>query len=274
MLPLAIFAPAAPAHPQPPLTLQFSTTMRVAQGWGHDGDGCLAAEAALAKSPVISRIWFDKPGQRLAQTNPGLRLPDPTPNLTVIGLYATTPPTELDLDTRTYGPICDTEPLPDVYCNNGSRTCPPVFGDFGFGHLNALTSVLGSNYYNTTLLTKQKGADIWQCSWTNPTEVLVNGTIKVINITRNYSYTLANAASARPDGTRPLHRFVWTQSIPLLPALPVHRDCFLFDYSQDYVPGAIDPARWLPPPGVKCQNGSVAATQSAGQQQRTVEQAA
>ena len=136
--------------------------MRVAQGWGHDGDGCLAAEAALAKSPVISRIWFDKPGQRLAQTNPGLRLPDPTPNLTVIGLYAATPPTELDLDTRTYGPICDTEPLPDVYCNNGSRTCPPVFGDFGFGHLNALTSVLGSNYYNTTLLTKQKGAEVWQ----------------------------------------------------------------------------------------------------------------
>ena len=67
---------------------------------------------------------------------------------------------------------------------------------------------------------------------------------------------------------------MWTQSIPLLPALPVHRDCFLFDYSHDYVPGPIDPARWLPPPGVKIQNGSVAATQSAGQQQRTVEQAA
>lgn len=266
------------SHPQPPLTLQFSTTMRVAQGFGHDGDGCPIAEAALAKSPVISRVWFDKPGQRLAQTNPGLRLPDPMPNLTVIGLYAATPPTELDLDVRTYGPICDTEPMPDVYCQNGSRTCPPVFGDFGFGHLNALTSVLGSNYYNTTLLSKAKGAEVWQWSWTNPTKLPFNGSIVVVNITRNYTYTLADAASARPDGTRPLHRFVWTQSIPFppsgAPALPVHRDCFLFDYTQDYTPGPIDPARWLPPPGVKCQNGSVAATQASALQGRMVEQAA
>ena len=71
--------------------------------------------------------------------------PDPRPNLTVIGLFAESPPTELDLDVRTYGPICDTEPMPDGFCPNGTRACPPVFGDFGFGHLNALTSILGSN---------------------------------------------------------------------------------------------------------------------------------
>ena len=109
---------------------------------------------------------------------------------------------------------------------------------------------------------------MWQWSWTQATKIPVNGTIVVMNVTRNYTYTLADAASARPDGTRPLFRFEWTQSIPLRPALPVHRDCFLFDYTLGYAPGPIDAARWLPPPGVTCQNGSLAAARS----QRMVEE--
>ena len=191
-----------------------------------------------------------------------MRRPNPQPNLTVIGLYAVVPPTEYVLDVRTYGPICDTEPLPDKYCANGSRTCPPVFGDFGFGHLNALTSVLGSNYYNTTLLESRpkQGVEVWQWEWTLPTKIPVNGSIHIMNVTRNYTYTLADTAHAHSDGTRPLHRFVWTQSIPLEPALPVHRDCFVFDYTTNYIPGPIDPGRWGPPPGVVCHNDSVAST--------------
>merc|ERR1719201_3353347 len=77
---------------------------------------------------------------------------------------------------------------------------------------------------------------------------------------RNDTYTLADTAHAHSDGTRPLHRFVWTQSIPLEPALPVHRDCFVFDYTTNYIPGPIDPGRWRPPPGVVCHNDSVAST--------------
>lgn len=243
----------------PPLTLQFTTTLRAGQGYGHDGDGCVIAEAALRSAPVVQRLWFDAPNKRLAQTNPALRRPPVADgNLTVIGLFAIHPPTELDIrDGSTQGQrVCDTEPLPDAYCANGSRTCPPIFGDFGFGKLNALTSVLGCNYYNTTLLSRdpKHGTEVWQWSWVNPTRIVVNGTTKVYNITRNYTYTLATAAEARPDGTRPLLSFQWTQSIPLQPALPVHRDCFLFDYTENYVAGPIDASRWKP--GVPCTNRS------------------
>ena len=251
----------AAKHAQPPLTLQFSTTLRVAQGYGHDGDGCVLAEAKLLSAPVVQRVWFDQPGRRLAQTNPGLRpSPHPDSNLTVVGLFARSPPTELDLDVTASGEaVCATEPLPDAYCANGSRTCPPVFGDFGFGKINALTSVLGSNFYNTTLLSRDPvdGSEVWQWEWVLAQRIpLKNGTVVVMNITRNYTYSLAATAKTRPDGTRPLLRFQWTQSIPLQPAMPVHRDCFVFDYTQDYVPGPIDPARWAPPPGVTCENRS------------------
>jgi len=39
---------------------------------------------------------------------------------------------------------------------------------------------------------------------------------------------------------------------PLEPALPVHRDCFIFDFRTNYVPGPISPSQWLPPPNTTC----------------------
>jgi hypothetical protein len=86
-----------------------------------------------------------------------------------------------------------------------------------------------------------------------------NNTIGKFNVTRNYTYTLAKHELA--DGTRPLLAFQWTQSIPLKPALPVHRDCFMFSYASNYTPGPIAPRRWAAPPGITCQPRRRAATQ-------------
>ena len=250
---LLLAAARSAAHPQPQLTLQFSTSIHAAQGYGHDGDGCIIAEQQLKEAPVVSKVWFDKPGSRLAQTNPGWQRPDPRPNLTFIGLYDEKPPTEIDIENT----WCETEPLPPGICKNGSKTCPPTFGDFGFG-LNAFTSVLGMWYYNTTLLRRSPASEDWQLEWTLPTRIpLKNGTIVTLNVTRNYTYTVST--TPQPDGSRPLLRYQWTQSIPLEPALPVHRDCFIFDYQTAYKAGPIDAARWKAPPGVQCRNGSTSS---------------
>ena len=277
LLAMAVAAPpshtqptAPPSHTQPTLTLQFATEIHAGQGYGHDGDGCLLAQAAMADAPVVQRVWFDKPGRRLALTNPGMARPNPDPNLTVVLRFDEAPPTELDLDVRTYGPICDAEPLPPAFCKNGSQTCPPTFGDFGFGNLNALTSVLGSNYYATSFLEAlpEQGAEVWQWEWVKPTRINVNGSLITYNITRNYTYTIADAAHAAADGSRPVRSFYWTQSIPLRPVLPVHRDCFLFDYRTRYTPGPIDPARWEPAPGVACQNRTSSSSSSSSSSSR------
>ena len=214
---------------------------------------------ALKSSPVISEVWFDAPGLRLAQTNPGLRAVDPYPNLTVIGRFDETPPTEIDINTVDGKIECQTEPLPPTFCHNGSKVCPQKFGDFG--SLDALTSILGMNYYNTTLLATPKGTgtELWQWRSTIATKIPVNGTVAIYNITRNYTYTLA--ADPEPGtGLRRLLKYQWTQSIPLRPDTPehpVHRDCFVFDYTTRYNPGPIDPARWVGPPGVPCTPGAV-----------------
>lgn len=147
---LLMMLPLASSHSQPALTLQFTTELHVAQGFGHDGDGCVIAEANLRDKPIKSDIWFDTPGQRLAQTNLRLMPVDPNPNLTIIGRFADKPPTEIDTNVVGGQPECQTEAIPPAYCRNGSKVCPPVFGDFG--SLNAFTSVLGMNYPNTTLL--------------------------------------------------------------------------------------------------------------------------
>jgi len=134
---------------RPSLTLQFTSKMRLAMGYGHNGDGCPIANATIHNaSATISLVWFDAPGKRLAQTNPGYFRVDPNPKLVVIGHYEDHPPTELDIQgwrpllktiypnppTLTLtgldleGDSCFEEPLPPTYCNNGSRVCPPVFG--------------------------------------------------------------------------------------------------------------------------------------------------
>lgn len=95
-------------------------------------------------------------------------------------------------------------------------------------------------------------ADVWQWEWVHPTIFVVNGSDVTINVTRNYTYWVS---TKRVENTRPLLRFQWTQSIPLLPALPVHRDCFIFDYTARYKAGAIDPSHFEAPPGVTCRKG-------------------
>jgi hypothetical protein len=249
---------------RPNLTLQFFSEMHAAKGYGHNGDGCLLAEAALQNKSqrVIQNIWFDYPNQRLAQSNPGLK-PGPDPGITVIGLYAVNPPTELDLEQKSYGQKCFTEPIPPTYCRNGSRVCPPKFGFFGEG-LTPFSSVFGDNYLNTSLLESTPTADIWQWEYVNPT-LMPNRSI--INVTRNYTYTVSKTPAA--DGTRPLLRFQWTQSIPLEPALPIHRDCFIFDHTANYTAGPIDPSRWHAPVGVTCEprepvSGADESPRSAG----------
>jgi len=242
----------ASATERPKLTLTFSTSMRVSQGYGHDGDGCDVAEANMQYNrTAVSQVWFDDSGQRLAQSNPSLARGAHS-NLTCIGLYKMHPPTEVDLLADVSAPggfQCHTEALPKSYCNNGSRICPPAFGTFG-DLFSPFTSILGDYYLNTSLLAHSTEADVWQWEWTQPT-LMPNGTY--INVTRNFTYTVSNTPTA--DGTRPLLRFQWTQSIPLQPAVPIHRDCFIFDYTDQYKAGPIDPSRWQVPKGVKCSPG-------------------
>lgn len=40
---------------RPELNLEFATTMHIAEGYGHDGDGCILAEKALETNPVVSQ---------------------------------------------------------------------------------------------------------------------------------------------------------------------------------------------------------------------------
>lgn len=250
----ALLSAAGASEPtRPDVTLQFSANMRVGQGFGHDGDGCIAANAMVDDSPVISKVWFDAKEKRLAQTNVGYAKVDPTPNTTHIGLYKETPPTEIDLTAASAAPgkyACTTEPLPPSYCRNGSRTCPPRFGTWG-SFLTPFSSVLGMYYDNTTRLSQGDSNETWQWE-TTKLERMPNGTY--LNVTWNYTYILAREPIA--DGSRPLLRFQWTQSIPLEPALPIHRDCFVFDYTSNYVPGPSEPARWQIPKGVQCRNST------------------
>ena len=287
---------AVASHTQPPLALQFEAKIHAAQGFGHDGDGCVLAERQLAQAPVVSQVWFDAPGKRLAQENTELRPIDPRPNLTVIGRFDDRPPTEIDVDVIGGKLWCETEPLPPSFCANGSRTCPPKFGDFG--SLNAFTSiraklesprdrthsalvshhplpsaatgVLGMYYYNTSLFHSGVDSEVWQWEWVNPTLIPVNGSVILMNVTRNFTYTVST--SRRADGTRPLLRFQWTQSIPLRPALPVHRDCFIFDYTTAYKAGPITSARFEGPAGVTCQNrsASLKVVANAGRDPRRI----
>merc|ERR1711918_221882 len=78
------------------------------------------------------------------------------------------------------------------------------------------------------------------------------GCIMELNITRNYTYTLAKKEQA--DGSRQMMRFQWTQAIPLTRsgATPgVGRDCFIFDWTKDWSADVLL-SDFLPPPGVKC----------------------
>ena len=49
------------------MTLQFSTVLRVGSGYGHDGDGCIAASRDL--NEIVSRVSFDFAKKKVRQTN-------------------------------------------------------------------------------------------------------------------------------------------------------------------------------------------------------------
>jgi len=236
----------------PGINLQFYAEIHASMGYGHDGDGCVTAEADIQSNPAIQHTYFDYLANSLAQTNPAFQNPDPRPNFTFVGLFGENPPTEMDVQQEQDGSFeCFTEPLPAGPCPNGTIACPSVFGWWGEFD-TAFTSVLGMFYPNTTLLgVAEDKSEIWQWEWVNPT-LMPNGTY--INVTRNYTYTLQAADNSHGGliSNRTLLRYQWTQSIPLEPALPVHRDCFIFDFRTNYVSGPISPSQWLPPPNTTC----------------------
>ena len=247
---------------RPLMALQFTASMHVASGYGHDGDGCVFAEQKLQDQPTISNVAFDYHQKRIRQTNPSFYQNDPHAHTTYIATFLPkgSVPMETELiDTGKNQTECFTGALPNGYCKNGSKTCPPTFGFFG-QPLTIFDSVLGEYYLNTSLLSvdETKKEALWQYVSVIPTKINVNGTVKVYNITRNYTYTMSSVPNPNTTPphtiTFPLLRYSWTQSCPLCPANDGlnHRDCFLFDYRTDYTSGPVNPAAFKPPPGIQC----------------------
>ena len=278
------------APPKP--TLVFGTTIRIAEAYSHDplaggaGDGCLAAEAKLrsgGSDVAVSKVVFDAEKRRLRQTNAALQRVI-TRNVTNIGNWGLPVPQEWDLLTTAAGNVsCATEPLPPVLCPNGTLppSCPPDFGSWGA--LNTFTSIVGMWYPNTskvgslstpsadtysfvdvqrTLLpnegcgssncTMQHCSSCGQHEGRACTACPCTNCIMEVNVTRNYTYTVAK--EAQPDGSHQMIRYQWTQGIPLTRsgATPgVGRDCFIFDWSQDWTSDVRD-GDFAPPPGVAC----------------------
>ena len=220
---------------QPAMQLQFSATMRVSQTdqgpGGGPGDGCILARKLT--DPIYSRLAFDAPAQRVAQSNINLER-HPTKDLTVVQLYNLTTPMTLELEPFFNTTICYEKPLPPG-------------ASFGtWGSLNTFTGVLGMWYLKTSFLGKDDGgADMWQWMDVEPT-LMPNGS--TVNITRNYTYHLA----AGPE-PRALRRFEWTQGLPN-GGDHSFRFCNVFDYTQDYHGGAPDASAFGPPPGTRCVN--------------------
>ena len=293
MLVASVVADAA-APPEP--TLVFGTTIRVAEAFASSpgataGDGCLAAETQLLEGNfALSKVVFDGKRGRIRQSNTRLERM-PTQNVTSIGRWDLETPTEWDLTTDAAGDVsCATEPLPLAMCKNGSLppSCPPTFGSWGA--LDAFTDIVGMWYPNTTKLPEfsTDDYDTFQFEDTKLTLVPNDGCgtsactmehchtcnknegrackqcpckncAMEVNVTRNYTYTVAKQAQA--DGTHPLIRYQWTQGIPLTKAgaTPgIGRDCFIFDWSQDWTADVRD-SDFAPPPGVKCAGRTSAA---------------
>lgn len=273
---------------RPTPTLVFGTTIRIAEAYAGSpgataGDGCLAAEQQLLEGNfVVSKVVFDGKQGRLRQSNTRLER-IPTQNVTSIGRWDLPVPQEWDLATVAGDVSCTTEALPLVMCKNGSLppSCPPTFGSWGA--LNPFSSILGMWYPNTTKLPEFSTADydtyqfedvkltlvpnnacgtadctMAHCSTCNKnegracTECPCKHCTMELNVTRNYTYTVAKKPQA--DGTHPLIRYQWTQGIPLTKggATPgVGRDCFIFDWSKDWTADVHD-SDFAPPPGMKC----------------------
>lgn len=277
------------AHQPPEPTLTFGTTIRIAEAYSvspgaDNGDGCLAAEARLrsGNNTAVSKVVFDAFRGRLRQSNAALDR-NPTQTVTNIGKWGLPTPQEWDVTTGADGSVsCTTEPLPPVMCPNGTLppSCPPKFGSWG--GLNPFTSILGMWYPNTTKVTgglsasydtyllvdvkrtllPNDGCGTSACTMQHCSGCMHDGRactqcpcdncIMEVNVTRNYTYNVAKTPQA--DGSHQLIRYQWTQGIPLTAsgASPgVGRDCFIFDWSQDWTADVQDSA-FAPPPGVKC----------------------
>ena len=73
-----------------------------------------------------------------------------------------------------------------------------------------------------------------------------------VNVTRNYTYTVAK--KPQKDGTHRLIKYQWTQGIPFKKngATPgIGRDCFIFDWAQDWT-AEVEDSQFAPPPGLQC----------------------
>lgn len=272
------------APPTP--TLVFGTTIRVAEAYASSpgavgGDGCLAAEERLQSGNIpVSKVVFDGEKGRLRQSNIRLEV-KPAQNITSIGRWDISAPREWDLTTSDGSVTCNTELLPKVMCPNGTLppSCNPSFGTWGA--LNPFTSVLGMWYPNTTKADELSTSSIYRFIDVKPTLIPNEacGTaactmrdcskcvgedgkvctkcpclkcVEKLNITRNYTYTVATKPQA--DGTHQLIRYQWTQGIPLRrngSSPGIGRDCFIFDWSQDWTSKVHD-NDFAPPPGLKC----------------------
>lgn len=83
----------------------------------------------------------------------------------------------------------------------------------------------------------------------------------MIPVTRNYTWLLSSTKLA--DGSQPLVQHWYTQSIPLEPALPIHRSRAIIDFSTGYWAGPMDDAAFLPPPDVHCTPSARSAAGAA-----------
>jgi len=237
-------------HYQPELELQFSATMRISESsseHGMVGDGCVTARPL--PNPVKSRIWFDAPNTRLAQTNANLQH-DPGKLLKQIYRFDVEPATTWLLEPFFNESVCYEKPVGPVLCPNGTRACKAKWGHWG--ELCPFTSFFGMYYPNTSFVGHHPatGDELWR--WTDVTPTLVpapNGSVVTVNITRNYTYHV------EPDGRatrRALRRYEWTQGLPFAADPSTARFCAVFDYTQDYAAGPPGAASFGPPPGVKC----------------------
>ena len=245
--------PADVPRVRPPLELQFSATMRISESssvHGKVGDGCITARPL--PDPVTSRVFFDAPNTRLAQTNAELKR-DPPRAITQVDRFDLKPPTTFMIEPFFNESVCYEKPIGPVMCPNGTMGCKATFG--GWGELCPFTSLFGMYYPNTTFIGIDQTTrdELWQFKDVTPTLVPApNGTVVRVNITRNYTYHVAAASGRASSGElRALRRYEWTQGFPLAADPSTARFCAVFDYTQDYQrkPGV---ASFGPPRGVKC----------------------
>lgn len=242
---------------RPALELQFSATMRISESssaHGTVGDGCITARPL--PNPVISRVWFDAPNTRLAQTNAGLERA-PIKDVKQVDRFDMAVPTTFLIEPFFNSTVCYEKPIGPVLCPNGTMGCRASFGHWG--KLCPFTSLFGMYYPNTSFIgfDTASGDELWRFVQVTPTRLPApNGTIVNVNVTRNYTYYVAAASFEKrrtaPRSQRALRRYEWTQGFPFSADPSKDRFCAVFDYTQDYIAGPPGTASFGPPGGTNC----------------------